>query len=82
MIQGFCHCGAVRWRFDGVPGGVFAVNRRKRRVLQSAHLARSSRLPLASALEMIANGTIQDGKTIMLLQYAALAGLEAWRAAR
>ena len=34
-------------------------------------------LPLASALHMIASGAIQDGKTIMLLQYAALAGLEA-----
>ena len=33
-------------------------------------------LPLASALQMIADGAIQDGKTIMLLQYAALAGLE------
>ena len=36
---------------------------------------------LASALQMIANGGIQDGKTIMLLQYAALAGLEALRLA-
>ena len=32
---------------------------------------------MASALQMIANGAIQDGKTIMLLQYAALTGLEA-----
>ena len=38
-------------------------------------------VPLASALQMIANGAIQDGKTIMLLQYAALAGLEALRLA-
>jgi nudix-type nucleoside diphosphatase (YffH/AdpP family) len=36
-------------------------------------------ISLASALEMMANGTIQDGKTIMLLQYAALSGLEALR---
>jgi nudix-type nucleoside diphosphatase (YffH/AdpP family) len=36
-------------------------------------------LPLSSALEMIGTGAIQDGKTIMLLQYAALAGLEALR---
>src|SRR3982074_3486089 len=33
-------------------------------------------VPLAGALQMITNGAIQDGKTIMLLQYAALAGLE------
>ena len=32
-------------------------------------------LPLARALAMIAEGAIQDGKTIMLLQHAALAGL-------
>jgi GDP-mannose pyrophosphatase NudK len=32
-------------------------------------------LPLDRALAMIAEGTIQDGKTIMLLQHAALAGL-------
>jgi nudix-type nucleoside diphosphatase (YffH/AdpP family) len=37
--------------------------------------------PLASALQMIVSGGIQDGKTIMLLQYAALAGLEALRLA-
>jgi nudix-type nucleoside diphosphatase (YffH/AdpP family) len=36
---------------------------------------------MAGALQMIANGEIQDGKTIMLLQYAALAGLEALRLA-
>jgi len=36
-------------------------------------------LPLATAMQMIANGEIQDGKTIMLLQYAALRGLEALR---
>jgi hypothetical protein len=30
-------------------------------------------------VQMIANGAIQDGKTIMLLQYAALAGLAALR---
>ncbi|MDR5781761.1 NUDIX domain-containing protein [Caballeronia sp. LZ065] len=29
-------------------------------------------VPLAKALEMIASGAIMDGKTIMLLQYAAL----------
>ena len=33
-------------------------------------------LPLAEALAMIARGEIQDGKTIMLLQHAALTGLE------
>jgi GDP-mannose pyrophosphatase NudK len=33
-------------------------------------------LPLKQALDMIANGAIQDGKTIMLLQHAALVGLE------
>jgi GDP-mannose pyrophosphatase NudK len=32
-------------------------------------------LPLTSALQMIAAGTLQDGKTIMLLQHAALVGL-------
>jgi GDP-mannose pyrophosphatase NudK len=32
-------------------------------------------LPLTSALQMIAAGTLQDGKTIMLLQHAALIGL-------
>jgi GDP-mannose pyrophosphatase NudK len=32
-------------------------------------------LPLADALQMIAAGIIQDGKTIMLLQHAALVGL-------
>jgi len=33
-------------------------------------------LPLAKALAMIASGAIQDGKTIMLLQHAALTGLD------
>ena len=33
-------------------------------------------LPLAQALAMIAGGQIQDGKTIMLLQHAAVAGLD------
>jgi nudix-type nucleoside diphosphatase (YffH/AdpP family) len=33
-------------------------------------------LPLARALAMIASGEIQDAKTIMLLQHAALTGLE------
>ena len=33
-------------------------------------------MPLAQALAMIASGQIQDGKTIMLLQHAALAGLD------
>jgi nudix-type nucleoside diphosphatase (YffH/AdpP family) len=32
-------------------------------------------LPLARALEMIESGAIQDGKTIMLLQHAAMQGL-------
>ena len=32
-------------------------------------------VPLADALQMIKAGAIQDGKTIMLLQHAALAGL-------
>jgi len=36
-------------------------------------------LPLAMAMQMIANGEIRDGKTIMLLQYAALHGLEPLR---
>jgi hypothetical protein len=36
-------------------------------------------LSLADALRMIATGAIQDGKTIMLLQHAALAGLETLR---
>jgi hypothetical protein len=26
MIQGSCHCGAVQWRFDGVPEGATACN--------------------------------------------------------
>ena len=33
-------------------------------------------LPLAAALRMIADGAIQDAKTVMLLQHAALKGLE------
>jgi GDP-mannose pyrophosphatase NudK len=33
-------------------------------------------LPLVSALDMIRMGQIEDGKTIMLLQYAALIGLD------
>jgi nudix-type nucleoside diphosphatase (YffH/AdpP family) len=33
-------------------------------------------LPLAQALAMIASGQIQDGKTIMLLQHAAMTGLD------
>jgi nudix-type nucleoside diphosphatase (YffH/AdpP family) len=37
--------------------------------------------PLATAMQMISNGAIQDGKTIMLLQYAALHGLENLRLA-
>jgi hypothetical protein len=37
--------------------------------------------PLATAMQMIANGAIQDGKTVMLLQYAALNGLENLRRA-
>ena len=32
-------------------------------------------LPLAEALQMVADGRIRDGKTIMLLQYAQLHGL-------
>jgi nudix-type nucleoside diphosphatase (YffH/AdpP family) len=32
-------------------------------------------LPLGAAIQMIKTGAIQDGKTIMLLQYAALRGL-------
>ena len=32
-------------------------------------------LPLARALAMIGSGEIQDGKTIMLLQHAAITGL-------
>ena len=38
-------------------------------------------MPLADALRAIERGEIQDGKTIMLLQHAALRGLEALRAA-
>jgi hypothetical protein len=26
MIHGSCHCGAVRWQFDGVPDGATACN--------------------------------------------------------
>jgi hypothetical protein len=26
MIKGSCHCGAVQWRFDGVPEGATACN--------------------------------------------------------
>ena len=26
MIEGACHCGAVRWSFDGVPDGATACN--------------------------------------------------------
>jgi nudix-type nucleoside diphosphatase (YffH/AdpP family) len=33
-------------------------------------------LPLQQALDMIASGLIEDGKTIMLLQHAALVGLD------
>jgi len=36
-------------------------------------------LTLTEALQMIAAGAIQDGKTIMLLQHAALVGLEKLR---
>jgi len=36
-------------------------------------------LTLLSALQMIGTGAIQDGKTIMLLQYAALVGLDRLR---
>ncbi|MDB6099081.1 MAG: hypothetical protein QOK23_2053 [Gammaproteobacteria bacterium] len=36
-------------------------------------------MPLASAMQMIKSGAIQDGKTIMLLQHAALVGLERLR---
>jgi nudix-type nucleoside diphosphatase (YffH/AdpP family) len=36
-------------------------------------------MPLSEALQMIAGGEIQDGKTIMLLQHAALLGLEKLR---
>ena len=39
-------------------------------------------LLLSDALRMIATGGIQDGKTIMLLQHAALVGLEALRGVR
>lgn len=38
-------------------------------------------LGLAEALQMIGSGAIQDGKTIMLLQHAALCGLEQLRSA-
>jgi nudix-type nucleoside diphosphatase (YffH/AdpP family) len=39
-------------------------------------------VPLADALQMINTGAIQDGKTIMLLQHAALVGLECLHAGR
>lgn len=26
MIEGSCHCGAVEWRFDGIPEGATACN--------------------------------------------------------
>ena len=26
MLEGTCHCGAVRWRFDGTPDGATACN--------------------------------------------------------
>jgi hypothetical protein len=26
MIEGSCHCGAVQWRFDGIPGSATACN--------------------------------------------------------
>ena len=26
MLEGSCHCGAVRWRFDGIPDGATACN--------------------------------------------------------
>ena len=26
MFQGSCHCGAVQWRFDGVPEGATVCN--------------------------------------------------------
>lgn len=26
MIEGACHCGAVRWQFDGIPDGATACN--------------------------------------------------------
>ena len=26
MIDGSCHCGAIRWRFDGMPDGATACN--------------------------------------------------------
>jgi hypothetical protein len=26
MIEGSCHCGAIRWQFDGVPDGATACN--------------------------------------------------------
>jgi nudix-type nucleoside diphosphatase (YffH/AdpP family) len=38
-------------------------------------------MPLATALQKVAEGAIQDGKTILLLQYAALNGLERLRLA-
>ncbi len=36
-------------------------------------------IDLSDALQMIATSAIQDGKTIMLLQHAALVGLEKLR---
>ena len=37
-------------------------------------------MPLVQALQQVRSGAIADGKTIMLLQYAALTGLEQLRA--
>jgi hypothetical protein len=36
-------------------------------------------LPPASAIQTINEGTLQDGKTIILLQHAAMVGLEQLR---
>jgi nudix-type nucleoside diphosphatase (YffH/AdpP family) len=38
-------------------------------------------LPFTQAMQMVKDGTIKDGKTIMLLQLAALGGLEGLRSA-
>jgi hypothetical protein len=40
---------------------------------------RANALNRRTALQMIAGGAIQDGKTIMLLQHAAIVGLEKLR---
>ena len=78
-IEGACHCGAVRWRFNGTPEGATACNctvcRRHGTLWIYGHEGEEIEvldLPIEEALAMIADGRIIDGKAIILLQYAAL----------